>query len=494
MSTSTPTTAPSHDRRLEVPEHAQVAGVWAPGFFRRHAWRLAAVPGLAAGLWAAWGVIDRPAWLTLAVFGAAIVAWVVLKLDETPVALVAALGLVAFGVVPSATLFEALGSDLVWLMLSGFVIAAVLQVSGAAEHWTRRWVQGATDVASVFTRLTWGIAATAFVVPSTSARAALLLPVFMVVARACGDARVSRALALLFPTVILLSAGASLTGAGAHLVATDLLRRLGEPAPGYLGWLVLAAPVCLVTCLAARTIVLCLFLTPAERRQPWSAAVASRSEATPEARRASAVVLGTIAAFAAAPALGLETALVAIAAALLITVPRLSGVDLAAALKRVDWNLLLFLAATMVLGEALVATGAAKAIAAGLTDALPVTAAPWLWLALAGAVAVASHLVITSRTARALVLLPTLALPIAALGSLDVGTVVLLMVLGSGYCQTLVVSAKPVLVFHRAEGETFSEGDLLRLSVVLAPVVMVLLVATAAWVWPLLDRFGAISR
>ena len=33
-------------------------------------------------------------------------------------------------------------------------------------------------------------------------------------------------------SVILLSAGASLLGAGAHLVAVDALRRLGLPAPG----------------------------------------------------------------------------------------------------------------------------------------------------------------------------------------------------------------------------------------------------------------------
>jgi solute carrier family 13 (sodium-dependent dicarboxylate transporter), member 2/3/5 len=450
------------------------------------AWaRLVACGAAAAGLWALHGVVGGPAWIALAVFGAAIVAWVVLRLDETPVALAAALALVGFGVVPSATLFDALGSDLVWLMLGSFVLAAVLQASGAAERWTRRWLAGATRVSSLFTRLTWGIAATAFVVPSTSARAALLLPVFVVLVRAADDARIARALALLFPSVILLSAGASLTGAGAHLVATDLLRRLGEPAPGFLGWAALAAPVSFACCWAARSLVMRLFLTPAERSRGWTAPVEPVGAVDPASRRAGAIVLGTVAGFAFAPALGIDLALVAIAAALLATVRPLTGVDLATALKRVDWNLLLFLAATMVLGEALVSTGAAAAVAAGVTATLPATAPPWAWLALAGAVAVVSHLVITSRTARALVLLPTVALPMAALGQVDPSVVVLLMVLGSGYCQTLVVSAKPVLVFHRVEGPTFSEGDLLRLGVVLAPVVFVLLVATAVLLWPL---------
>lgn len=446
---------------------------------------LAACAVLAAGLWALNDTVEGPAWIALGVFGVAVVAWVVLRFDETPVALAAALALVGLGVVPSATLFEALGSDLVWLMLGSFVLAAVLQASGAAERWTRRWLAGATTVSSLFTRLTWGMAATAFVVPSTSARAALLLPVFLVLARATDDARLSRALALLFPSVILLSAGASLTGAGAHLVAADLLRRLGEPVPGFLGWAALAAPVSLACCLAARSLVLHLFLTPAERSRVWTAPAEPVVAADPASTRAGAIVVATVVGFALAPALGIDLALVAVAAALLATVRPLTGVDLASALRKVDWNLLLFLAATMVLGEALVSSGAAAAVAGGVTAALPGAAPPWAWLALAGAVAVASHLVITSRTARALVLLPTVALPVAAMGQIDPTVVILLMVLGSGYCQTLVVSAKPVLVFHRAEGVTFSDADLLRLGLALAPIVFALLVATALLLWPL---------
>jgi hypothetical protein len=174
--------------------------------------------------------------ISLAVFAAALVCWSVLRLDETQVAIGGALVLVGFGVVEPTTLYTALGNDLTWLLLGGFVLAAVLQASGLAERWTLQAARGAARVGALMQRLTWLIALTAFVVPSTSARAALLLPVFLVLARSVGSPAVVRALALLFPTIILLSAGASLLGAGAHLIAIDTLRRLGLPAPGFAGW------------------------------------------------------------------------------------------------------------------------------------------------------------------------------------------------------------------------------------------------------------------
>ncbi|KSV91411.1 hypothetical protein [Sinorhizobium sp. GL28] len=108
----------------------------------------------------------------------------------------------------------------------------------------------------LFWVVTLTIFATAFVIPSTSARAAIFMPVFLALASTIGRPGVTRALALLFPSVILLSAAASLTGAGAHLVAADFIRRSGGEAPGVLGWALLAAPFALLTSLIACGLIL----------------------------------------------------------------------------------------------------------------------------------------------------------------------------------------------------------------------------------------------
>ncbi|MGQ3279981.1 MAG: SLC13 family permease, partial [Shinella sp.] len=72
-------------------------------------------------------------------------------------------------------------------------------------------------------------------------------------------------MALLFPSIILLSAGASLIGAGAHLVAADMMERVRGEGPGFLAWIALAGPFSLLCCLFACGVLLHAFLTREER-------------------------------------------------------------------------------------------------------------------------------------------------------------------------------------------------------------------------------------
>jgi sodium-dependent dicarboxylate transporter 2/3/5 len=421
--------------------------------------------------------------ISLAVFAAALVCWSVLRLDETQVAIGGALVLVGFGVVEPTTLYTALGNDLTWLLLGGFVLAAVLQASGLAERWTLQAARGAARVGALMQRLTWLIALTAFVVPSTSARAALLLPVFLVLARSVGSPAVVRALALLFPTIILLSAGASLLGAGAHLIAIDTLRRLGLPAPGFAGWIALAAPLSMLACLAASWLIGRLFLRSCERQQGLVWPVSDDAPLRTDQRWTAALVGVTLVGFAASGWLGIDAALVALTVALLATTRRLTGVDMKTALKKVEWSLLLFLAATLVMGHALLDSGAAAVLANLATRWLPRQPSAPALLAAAALVSLLSHLLITSRSGRALVLIPSVALPLAAVGA-NPTALVLVAVLGSGFCQTLAVSAKPVMLFARTEVPTFGDADLLRLSAALLPVMFGLLMLFALVVWP----------
>jgi di/tricarboxylate transporter len=340
----------------------------------------------------------------------------------------------------------------------------------------------------LFWALTLLIFATAFIIPSTSARAAMLAPVYLGLAAAIGNARVNRALALLFPSVILLSAGASLIGAGAHLVAAGMMERLQEKGPDFLGWIALAGPFSLLCSLLACAVLLRLFLTREER----AIAIAERNadEApTPLTRQQWTVLAVTgamILLFAAQPMHGIGMPLIGIAAALLLANQKVSALPLKAALKSVEWNLLLFLAGTLVIGEALLETGAAKVLAERMVDLAgnSIAASPALLVSFAAIVATLSHLVITSRTARATILIPALALPVAALG-VDPLNLVMVVTLASGFCQTLMVSAKPVALFGAMDPPPFGQADLFRLAGWLIVPFVVLLVVFATLIWPL---------
>lgn len=418
------------------------------------------------------------------VFGVAVAAWVVLRADETRVALLAVAALLALGALPPSSVPAVLGGSLLGLLVGAFVVASALRRSGLAERWTLWAVAGAADVSGLMRRLTAVIAATAFVVPSTTGRAALLLPVCTVLVRAVDDVRVARALVLLFPSVILLSAGASLLGAGAHLVAMDLLRQAGVTPPDFLTWALLAAPFALLGSLVASGLIGRLFLSRDERRRALQLPAAPAGPLRP-AQRATAVVAGvTVLGWATTPWHGLDAMGVALAGGLLATCRRLTGVGLREALADVEWRLLAFLAATLLLGESLLSSGAAQALVDGLLRGLPPAAdAPAGRVVAVAAIALLSHLVVTSRSARVLVLVPVVALPLAGT-DLDPTVLVLVAVLGSGYCQTLVVSAKPLAVFARVDGATLDARDLLRLSLWLGPWIGGLLLVFAFLVWP----------
>lgn len=431
-----------------------------------------------------------PARQSMAVFIMAIVGWTVLRLDDTPVAMAACAILLGLGVITPDSFYATLGDDLIWLLLGAFMLSAVLQQSGLTERWTLRALAGVPNMNALMTRLTWLITATAFIVPSTSGRAALLLPVFVAVATTLNNARLNRALALLFPSVILLSACASPLGAGAHLIALDFMRRLSSDAPSFAGWILLATPFGVASSLLASFVISRLFLTEGERWQPVRMAAPATKPMTRHQYGILAVVVGALLAWATSGWHGIDAALIAMAAGIVATQAKLTGVDMKAALKKVEWNLLLFLAATLAMGQALLETGAAQLLAQALLSVVPLAAIGELGVvALCAFIALVSHVVITSRTARAVVLIPTIALPLAATG-IDPAMLVFVTVVGSGFCQTFSVSAKPVTVFAKAEvpgaGGRFEESDLFKLSAVLLLPMTAMLVYFAFVVWPVL--------
>ncbi len=426
--------------------------------------------------------------LTLAIFVATIVAWTILDLPDTPVALAGAALLPVFGAIDEDVLYRSLGNDIVWLMLAAFVVAGVLRQVGVIEQIIRRLLARLATVQGLFWVLTLLIFATAFIIPSTSARAAILAPVYLGLAAAIGNARINRALALLFPSVILLSAGASLIGAGAHLVAAGMIESLGKKSPDFLGWIALAGPFSLLCSLLACAVLLHLFLTSEERTMAIAARPADEAP-TPLSRQQWAVIAVTgamIMLFAAQPLHGIGMPIIGIGAALLLATERVSGLPLKAALKGVEWNLLLFLAGTLVIGEALLQTGTAQVIAQRVVGLAGSSIAAWpsLIIGFAAIVAALSHLVITSRTARATVLIPALALPLAALG-VDPLNLVMVVTLASGFCQTLMVSAKPVALFGAMDPPAFGQADLFRLAGFLIVPFVGLLVIFATCIWPL---------
>ncbi|WP_158102780.1 SLC13 family permease [Lentzea kentuckyensis] len=495
--------------------------------------------------------------LTLVVFGAAVLLWVCTPLDDTFVALAAVAALLLFGVLPASSL-AALGSATTWLLIAAFVLAAGVTASGLPAR-LATWLLGRARTVRGLAHLTaLALLITAFFVPSTSGRAALSLPVYTELRGRLND-RVAKAFGVLFPSVILLTAVATAVGAGAHLITNSLLEAATGQGIGFGWWLVLGVPLAVVSAFVTAEIVLWLFTTRADRKQP----VAARSEGPPPGvpcsnsprqhrqfrtlelapatssaglrpertasaatqpfsgpgrtasaaittertgpgatqpfsgpgRTASAaitsertaptapqpltrpewtalaVVLAVSLTWLTEPWHGIAPEVAALAGALLITAPRLGTTTIKQAFADIPWSLLLFMAATTMLGTALITSGAGNLLA-GLVN--PAHLLPTVIV-----VSLLAHLVIQSRSARSSVLIP-IVIPLAVAAGLNPAALAFASTAAAGFCHTLTSSAKPVALF----ADAYAPKDLLKLSAVLAPVTGLLVYAAAVFLWP----------
>lgn len=456
-------------------------------FFKRCILPLTVSLSLAMLIWLLPQDLSADGRIVLIVLTLAIIGWTMTPLGDSTVAVAAVIAMAVCGAVDSKDLYESLGHELIWLLIAAFLIAAVLRAAGLIEPLILAVTSQSISVSRLFHGLTAAIAATALVIPSTSARAALMLPIFLVLAAQLRSPPVVRALALLFPTIILLSAAGSLIGAGAHILAVEVIAEKGNKTIDFLGWMVLTMPIALISSFAATTIILHTFLSQALRRHKVRLSAPPRLPAGWRAKAILVALFLTVAMWIAQPLHGLGMGVVALAGAFIMLNLAAPFLKMKDAFKSVEVELILFLAVTFTLAHAMTEADVDEWLAAGFKAVIPGLAKIHEGVVIAAMtlIALLSHLIITSRTARAAVLIPSFVLPLAEMGG-DITTLVMVTIVGTGLCQTMSASAKPVAIFSNAPIRTYASGDLIRLSIALLPLMFVLIMVFALGVWPTL--------
>ncbi len=417
-------------------------------------------------------------------FASAVVLWSMTGLPAAWVALTAVLLLVALGGAEQTVLFDSLSSDVVWLMIGAFVLGGAVQTSGLAARLTRLAAGRETSVGGLFWRVAVLLLPLSVLIPSTSGRAAVMLPVFRGLSRACGDRAVTRALALLIPTVILVSTISTLVGAGSHLVANDLLEQVSGESISFARWALYGVPFGVVASLVACWVVQRLFLDSETRTARVPGTREGRVALSVAERRTLCVVTVMVALWATESVHGIEIAFVAVAGAVVLTMPRLGVMSWKQGVTAVSWNLVVFVGAALVLGEALIATGAAEWVVDRLFAVTGIAEAesPLAIIVILALLTLTSHVYMTSHAARAAALVPAV-LFLATSLDLDPAAVMFIGTVGMDYCLTFAVSSKALLLFSELDEDTFEPPDLLRLSAVLlaAHVVLMLLFYFGYW-------------
>jgi di/tricarboxylate transporter len=286
------------------------------------------------------------------------------------------------------------------------------------------------------------------------------------------------------PTIILVSTIVALVGAGSHLVANDLLQQIAKKHISFGQWALYGLPFGIAASYASCWVIMRLFLdkerldrrlqVPRQTSKPFSQAE----------WKTLGVVVVMIGLWLTETWHGLEIATVSVLGALVLTLPGIGVLKWKEGLKAVSWNLILFVGAALVLGRALIDSGAAQWIINQLFIVTGIVGAQsrTVILFVLAFISLTSHIYMTSHTARAAALVPAL-LYLGSSLQLNPVAVLFISTVGMDYCLTFPVSSKALLMFQELEGETYKPADLLRLSSVLLLVHLGLMVVFYFGYW-----------
>lgn len=166
----------------------------------------------------------------LAIFLAGLILWITESLPNYLTSLILIVTLVLTGVLPEKKAYAELGHPVMWLNIMSFVLASMLVATGVAKRFALWFIlKFGKNAGSIFLSfMAINIVLSAFI-SATTAKAAILLPIFMVIAAIYGarggDTRNNFGRSIVLQNLLYINIGASgfLTGSGANLLAAALI-------------------------------------------------------------------------------------------------------------------------------------------------------------------------------------------------------------------------------------------------------------------------------
>lgn len=190
----------------------------------------------------------------LAIFAASIILWITESIPNYLTSLVLILAVVLTGVTSEKTAYAQLGHPVMWLNILSFVLASMLVKTQVAKRFALWFVIkfGKNATMIIFSFMVINIVLSAFI-SATTAKATILLPIFMVIAAIYGATggknRNNFGRNLVLQNLFQINIGASgfITGSGANLLAGALIAgAMGWSVFSYQDWFVAAFPLCLL--------------------------------------------------------------------------------------------------------------------------------------------------------------------------------------------------------------------------------------------------------
>lgn len=409
----------------------------------------------------------------LAVFAAAIILWISEALPNYLTSLLVILAIVLTGITTDKTAYAQLGHPVMWLNILSFVLASMLVKTQVAKRFALWFVLrfGRSASGVLFSFIVINVVLSAFI-SATTAKAAILLPIFMVVAAIYGATggenrnNFGRNLVLQNLLQINLGANAFLTGSGATLLAGSLIAgAMGWGGFSYQDWFTAAFPMNMLLILVGWFVGTKIIfpLKPEERRPQIEGGMERLREELQklgkmkgEEYRAIAIFVTVLLLWATDKQHGINQTAVAFMGAVAALMPGIGVVKW----NDVDipWHLLLFSAGAYTLGAGFDATGLPATMVNAAFDSLGITASTPYWalyMLLTGTM-LASALIFQSKTMQTLIFVP-IAIGVAQRFGYPVLSLAFPVAMLVGHVYVLPFNSKPAALLYTTNQYSWSD-------------------------------------
>ncbi|MCG3400586.1 SLC13 family permease [Staphylococcus massiliensis] len=373
---------------------------------------------------------------------------------------------------PESILFESLNQHIVWLMIGAFIISGIIEESGLLQRFVKLINRKCESIQKLTLFTFIKIQCLSLIIPSTSSRAMAMLPIYRAMTVKFPSQKLF--LGLLIPTLILIASNLSLIGAGSHLVAIGILEKQTSKTISYLDFLIWGLPFGILFGIFATCILYVLTKENVQRSHDIDikneAEVNFKVPFSQKEKTTIICVVITLLLWVLEPLHGLDIAFTTILMALIMLLPQLNLLHWKKGLKHISWSLIFFVASSSALGELLVGYNVVTYLQSHIMQFLKSLGqvSELMIVIVIIVISVFSHLVITSHTTRAVVLIPAF-IVFAKLFQLNEVAVVFLALIGINYCLTFPISSKAILVFYEEEDKPFEPKHLFKLSCILMP-------------------------
>lgn len=432
--------------------------------------------------------------LMLAIFAASIILWMTEAIPNYLTSLILIIALVLTGVLPEKTAYAQLGHPVMWLNIMSFVLASMLVATGVAKRFALWFILrfGKTAGSIFISFIVINLVLSAFI-SATTAKAAILLPIFMVIAAIYGarggqHTNFGRSIVLQNLLNINLGAGAFVTGSGANLLAAALIGGAIGGQVFFSDWMMAMFPFMLILMFIGYILAMKVFfpLAPEERLPQIEGGMERLREEYRKLGKLSKSELKAIVIFVLILGFwatdryhGISATAVAFVGAIIALLPRIgivkwNDVD-------IPWHLMLFSAGAYTLGSGFDNTDfPSLAVNAtfnhlGIGDTTPF----WVLFLLLTGVMIFSALIFQSKTMRTMIFIP-IAIGVANRFGYDVISLALPVAFMIEHVYVLPFNSKPAALLY--ETDQYNLSDTFRFGFTMMIIAWILnIIAAETW-------------